>query len=256
MLQLDDVQLYDLSEAGALLFSDPARLARQARLRQVPSARVAQTIGLPAPWVEAQAGRSGADPISLQTYWLERLAPPAADARRPERARTRLPATALLTPEEAARRLCATAPALARLQADGSLPGLRVDGTVCYDEVLVDLVVRADDEPALRAELEARRAEVRDWARFEYRTEIPAETPAPSAGALPTPKAFAFPTPEPSDTQQTSAPGAYEIPTDLGMDDFAPLDLEEKTPGGSRADDAPPPSSLIDVEGFETLDED
>ena len=64
MLHLDDVQLYDLSEAGRLLFKDPARLEREARLRKLPAVTVEQGLALPAPWVDAEAGVSAADPSS------------------------------------------------------------------------------------------------------------------------------------------------------------------------------------------------
>jgi len=122
MLHLDDAQLYDLSEAGPLLFKDPVRLGREARIRAIPSARVGPALGLPAPWVDAEAGRSQADAISLATYWLGRLAPPAAGARKPVRSRTKLPVDLLLTPTEAAAALFATQPALERLGREGRLP--------------------------------------------------------------------------------------------------------------------------------------
>ena len=241
MLQLDDVQLYELSEAGALLFSDPARLARRARLRQIPAARVAARIGLPAPWVEAECGRSGADPASLSGYWLERLAPPAADARRPRRARERLPAEALLTADETAARVCATAPALRRLTEDGTLPALRVEGELRYDAALVDLVATEDDADAAAE----RRALVREWARFEYETVLapPAPAPLPPA-ALPQPPTFPSPPATEPAEPATPSPGAYEIPEDLAMDDIEPLPIDA------------PKSDLIDVDGFETIDED
>jgi hypothetical protein len=238
MLQLDDVQLYDLSEAGALLFSDPARLRRQARLQQVPSARVDREIGLPAPWVEAESGRSGADPVSLRTYWLGRLAPPAGDARRPVRGRDRLPRPELLDPDETARRLHATARALRRLTADGTLPGLRVDGALCFDAELVDLVARQDEDAAAREAAAGVRALLCELARFEYRSET---EPAPESPAA-APAAFSFPSAEPA-APATPGPGADQIPDDLGMDAIEPLDER-------------PPSTLIDVDGFETIDED
>jgi len=267
MLHLDDVQLYDLSEAGALLFSDPARLTRLARLRRVPSALVEADLGLPSPWVEAESGRSGADPESLRGYWLERLAPPAPDVRRPRRDLARLPAESLLTADEAAARLYATAQALQRLTQDGTLPALRVEGAVRYDAALVDLVARADDGDedgeAASAAAGARRAEVRSWARFEYDGSTP-EPPAASPAGAPR---FEFPaavrgakggsnfgesgSPDPD----PPAPGAWQIPDDLGVQGIAPL--EETGPGeAGQPEEAKPPSTLIDVDGFDTIDED
>ena len=242
MLHLDDVQLYELSEAGPLLFRDPARLARLARIRQIPSARVGAAVGLPAAWVDAERGASATDPDSVASYWLGRLAPPAPGARKPRRDRSRLPADGLLTAEETAARLFATAPALERLDREGRMPSLRVDGAVRYDATLVELMA-ADDVDL--AALEARRAEVRDWARFEYdaaaEAPVVASTPVPLADApadAPTLPDEQPPLPE--------APAAFEIPEDLGLDDVTPLeDLGDGTT-----------SDLLDIEGFDTVDED
>ncbi len=233
MLQLDAVQLYDLSEAGRLLYRDPARLAREARRQHIPSARVEQEIGLPAPWVDAERGAGPADPEALRVYWLGRLAPPSPDARRPSRARDRLPAESLLEPEEAARRVFATPAALLRMDTEGTLPSLRVDGRVLYDEQLTDLV--ADDH----ADAAARRAEVLAWARFEYETQVEAPVAPPPAFEpvrQPTSTEPGHAAPEAAVTEPTDAPAAYEIPADLLGDE--------------------PPSRLIDVDGFETIDED
>src|SRR5262245_28874804 len=130
MLHLDAAELYDLPEAARLLFADPARLAREARLGKIPSARVGRSLGLPAPWVRAAAGLAPVDEESTRRYWLERLAPPSPSAWRPARPRDRLPATDLLAPAEAARRIFADVARLARMDADGTLPALRVDGEV------------------------------------------------------------------------------------------------------------------------------
>ena len=250
MLHLDDVQLYELSEAGPLLFRDPVRLAREARLRSIPSARIGPALGLPAAWVEAETGTSGADPASVAAYWLGRLAPPAPGARKPRRARDRLPAPRLLTPEEAARRLFATPAALERLDRDGRMPSLRVDGAVRYDEELVTRMAAEADEPAAA---EARRAEVRAWARFEYDTAAAAAPATPTAtSAAPTaaPAAPTSETPvgEEPERHDEPAPAAFEIPADLGLDALEPL--EGSALGGE------PTSDLLDIEGFDTVDED
>ncbi|MDF1700770.1 MAG: hypothetical protein P1V36_06395 [Planctomycetota bacterium] len=252
MLHLDDVQLYDLSEAGPLLFKDPARLTREARIRVIPATRVGSALALPAPWVEAEAGRSDADPISLATYWLGRLAPAAPGARKPRRARSKLPAEGLLTAEEAAAQLFATAPALERLDREGRMPSLRVDDAVRYDAELVALMAA---EPENAEAAEARRTDVRAWARYEYETARTAPAPAPHpleplAGApadaptLPdTPTQPDTPSPDgghaapESPAEDVAGPGAYEIPKDLGFDDE-------------------PASDLLDIEGFDTVDED
>lgn len=232
MLQADAVQLYDLSEAGRLLYRDPVRLAREARLRQVPAARAERQLGLPVPWVEAESGRSAADPEALRIYWLGRLAPPSPDARRPQRDRARLPVEDLLEPEEAARRIFATPAALRRLDADGTLPSLRVDDRPLYDAVLTGMV--ASEGAAGRDETEARRAEVLEWARFEYHETAEEEPLAPAFDALRT----AEPGGPPPAASDDPTPGAYEIPSDL------------------LADIEPPPSRLIEADGFETVDED
>ena len=230
MLKLDAMDLYDLSEAGALLFKDPARLRREARLRKIPSAREGPNLGLPRPWVDAAAEITPVDEESLRRYWIERLAPASASAHRPRRPRERLPAEALIGPEEAARRLFAAPEALVRLNADGTVPSLRIDGEPCFDAALVDLVAREHEGSEVRAAAAARRAEVREWARFEYVTSAEAG----SSVVLPTPEA----------ASHQDDVGAFEVPADLELDAIAPLD------------EGPPPSTLIEADGFDTLDED
>ena len=242
MLHLDDVQLYELSEAGPLLFKDPARLAREARIRIIPSARIGADLGLPAPWVEAAAGTSHADPESVAMYWLGRLAPPAPGARKPSRSRSKLPAETLLDADETARRLFATPAALERLDREGRMPSLRVDGAVRYDAELVEHMAGEADAPEAA---EARRVDVRAWARYEYTTAVADRPPVPSpvqplAGA-PTDVPTVPDTPEPA----APAPGAFEIPEDLGLDDVTPL--EDVGDG--------PESTLLDIDGFDTVDE-
>lgn len=240
MLQLDAVQLYDLSEAGRLLFRDPLRLRREARRLEIPSACAEQQLGLPAPWVEAESGASPADPEALKIYWLARLAPPSPDARRPLRARTRLPAETLLDAEEAAQRIFATPDALRRMDVEGVLPSLRVDGAVRYDAELTDLVARDDEGAEVRSAADARRGEILAWARFEYETAVE-EKPPVQEDSTPDFDAVRTPAPEANTEVHASedAPAAYEIPTDL---------LGEI--------DTLPPSRLIDVDGFDTIDED
>lgn len=233
MLHLDDVQLYELSEAGPLLFRDPARLAREARIRVIPSARIGSALGLPKAWVEAEVGTSGADPASVASYWLGRLAPPAPGARKPRRDRARLEADTLLEGAEAAERLFATRRALERLDREGRMPSLRVDGEVRYDATLVDLMAAEADDPAAA---NARRELVRAWARFEYETAAAAKPPVPTvAEPLPNPPEGA-PTLPDETPPLDPAPAAFEIPEDLGLDDIE--------------------SDLLDIDGFDTVDED
>jgi len=264
MLQLDDVQLYDLSEAGGLLFKDPARLSREARQGAIPSARTETGLGLPAPWVEAACGLKPTDPASLCTYWLARLAPPSGNARRPRRDRERLEATDLLTPAEAARRLCASPIALARLEREGLLPPLRVEDEVRHDAVLVDLMARQDETEGeaaalARAAAAARRAEVRTWARFEYGAPEAPRPPKPwpqtaaastSPAASPAASTAASTAEEGAPASSASpAPKAFEMPADL----LEPLaDANEH----AKEDEAPRPSTLMEIDGFETVDED
>jgi len=269
MLQLDDVQLYDLSEAGSRLFSDAARLTRLARLRRVPAAQMDGVLGLPVPWVDAASGQSGSDPEALAEYWLQRLAPPATTARRPRRDPSRLPVEDLLSAEEAAGRLFASPAALERLELDGTLPGLRLEGRTHYDAQLVDLLARADEGEEVRRKAARRRSEVLAWARFEYAAPA-ASTQATSGEALPTFDALrtgAAPMPElgqqgaegaeaaSAPTEAAEAPTAFEIPTDLGLADLEPLEAAGATESEALGEPKPP-SKLMRTEGFDTVDED
>lgn len=169
MYQLDDVQLYDLSEAGRLLYRDPVRLTRQARHRRIPSVLGPEGLGLPAPWVEAQAGTRPEDPEALRRQWLERLAPPSPDAARAAQPLSALPIHEVLTPEEAAARLMASPAALQRMDEDGHIPSLRVDGVRRYDAVFITwLSVEANGDEVDPVAIDTRRAELRVWARFQY----------------------------------------------------------------------------------------
>lgn len=216
MHHLDDVQLYDLSEAGRLLYRDPVRLIREARHRRVPSARIPsegpEGLGFPAAWVDAMAGTRAEDPEALREKWLARLAPPSPDAHRAARSREDLPVDTLLTPDEAARHLCASVAALQRLDEAGVVPSLRVDGARHYDaEIIEALARRAAGESVDEESLAARHAQLRSWIRFEYRS---AEAPTADAAE------------EPATTESEETP----------------------TP--------PKPSRLIRAEGFETVDDD
>ncbi len=249
MLSLDDAQLYDLSEAGPLLFKDPIRLGREARIRLIPSAQVGPLLGLPAPWVDAESGKSNADAISLASYWLGRLAPPAAGARKPVRARSKLPCDTLLSPGDAARALFATPPALERLEREGRMPAIRVDDDVCYDAALVELMSAGAGATAL----ESRRAEVRGWARYEYRTTAEAEAPPPAA-AWPAPAAPASPSPGAWTPGDSDAPMAEPSTPESDEATVAASDPESALPEAPRAFEMP--SDLLEIDGFETVDED
>lgn len=189
MYQLDDVQLYDLSEAGRLLYRDPVRLSRQARHRRIPSALSPQGLGLPSAWVDAAAGTRPEDPEALCVQWLARLAPPSPDAARASRPHAALADAvaidALLTPEEAAARLLASPAALQRMDEDGRVPSLRIDGARRYDVPLIDLLAaQADGDEVDPVARDTRLAEVRALARFQYdraptSEDHPAPPPAP-----------------------------------------------------------------------------
>lgn len=245
MRTLDATPFYDLPEAGRLLWADPVRLAREAGLGRVPAARTAEGWALPKAWVDAEAGLEPTDAEALRTYWLARLAPPSRAARRASRPRERLPVERLLTSEEAARRLWCDAARLERLDADGTLPCLRVDGRPCYDAVLVDLLAAEAQGPAEQAEaaqrVEVRRAEVRRWAQAEYTTAEPGAA-VPQAAPVAGPPAPHRPAPS---------------------EDAGPVDGQPDAPASAPAPTAPPmpeayrlPADLARAEGFETRDED
>ena len=237
MLTVDASQFYDLPKAGRLLWADPARLAREAALRAVPAARVEGSWVIPRPWVEAESGREPADADALKAFWLERLAPPSFAARRTMRPRSRLPAERLLSTDEAARALFCDLARLERLDADGTLPALRVDGAPRFDADLIEaLLAEEADGPAGGATSAARRALVLEWAQAEYTT---AESLLPRADpTLPLRRSDDMRPPRPP---SSDAPKAYELPPDL-------------------APPAPPPrarpSDLSRADGFETVDED
>lgn len=232
MPPLDDTQLYDLSEASRLLFRDPAWLARGCRTGRIPWQSRDGRILLPAPWVEAEAGRSDSDPEALRVYWAERFAPPPPDAARPLRPLDALPTSDTVPEAEAARRLHADVVRLRSLAARGVLPALRIDGESRYD---ADLLEHVSDGPvADDAASDARREAVAGWAQFEYASSLASAPPAATRAAPP--------------AVQRSAPGAWRLPEDL----TAP---EEATPGSPEV---PPRDSdgLIEAEGYETVDED
>lgn len=243
MLKSDAIDLFDLSEAGRLLFRDPARLAREARLRQIPATWVGERLALPVAWVEAEAGIQPVDPEAVRSYWIERLAPPSPDAHRATRERERLPVEELLTARDAARRVHADPLALRRLDLEGTLPSVRVDGVPHYDAQLTALVAEAEESTA--EERRARTAQVRGWARFEYVTVTPPgqtpRTPNSAGGAA----RFEVAESAPGEAR-VAEPGAFEIPTGLELDQIAPL---ESGP-------LDPPSRLIEADGFDVVDED
>jgi hypothetical protein len=235
MLRSDSTELYDLPEAGALLYADPVRLLRLARGRRIPSAWVEGGLGLPVAWVEAEAGRSAQDAEALARYWLERLAPASGSARRPARDLTALGNAALLAPAEAAAALFADDAALARLEGDGTLPPLRVDGTVRHDARLAERVAAEDGDPEAARMAAERRAEVERLARFEYVTDLDAGATAAGGGDRPAPaRAVAV------------APRAWTLPADLER---------AHGDGEAAAGDGPAPR-LIEAPGYEVESED
>lgn len=233
MRTVDAAPFYDLPEAGRLLWADPARLTREAVLRSLPAARTADGWALPKAWVDAQAGLEPADAEALKTYWLTRLAPPSLAARKAVRPRHRLPAPALLSADETARRLFCDRPRLERLSAEGTLPALRVDDQVVFDAALVEALVAEEAlGPAGGPAASARRAQVLPWTQADYTTDDALGLPAraPVREGLP-------------------PPGAYRLPDDL---------VERAAPEGAPAS-APRPTRSTDLsraEGFETVDED
>ncbi len=215
MLKLDATDYYDLSEAGRLLLKDPGRLAREARLRKIPSAHIGGEIGLPKPWVDAAAGLTATDEDSMRTYWLARLEPPSPDAHRASRGRSALGDVELLDGDEAAKRVFADAAGLRRLAMDGRLPPIRVDGRPRYDALLTDLVAyEKSDEDAARA-AGVRRTQVIEWARFEYTTE--------DAGASKVVEQLREAYGDERAAGEEAVEPAYEIPTELQLDEIEPL---------------------------------
>lgn len=242
MRTVDAAPFYDLPEAGPLLWADPVRLARDAAQGRIPALRTPEGWALPRAWVDAEAGVEPADADALKTYWLTRLAPPSRDARRALRSRARLPAERLLSAAEAAQRLCCDAARLERLNADGTLPALRVDGAPQYDALLVEALVAEEREgPAGGAAAALRRAAVLTWAQAEYTTSDPYAAPPAVSSTAAASTAAAGTAPD--------APKAYALPSDLASapDDAGPV--EPPLP-------ARPPSEVARAEGFTTVDED
>lgn len=237
MRTVDAAPFYDLPEAGPLLWADPVRLAREAAQGRIPALRTPEGWALPRAWVDAEAGVEPADADALKAYWLTRLAPPSRDARRALRSRARLPAERLLSAAEAAQRLFCDEARLERLNADGTLPALRVDAAPQYDALLVEALVAEEPEgPAGGAASALRRAAVLTWAQAEYTTSDPYAAPSAVSST-----AAASTAPD--------APKAYALPPDLASapDDAGPV--EPPLP-------ARPPSEVARAEGFTTVDED
>lgn len=244
MLHVDADELYDLSEAGRILRVDPVRIRRWARTGKAPLVpRPQGGTALPRAWVDAETGLSPSDPEALLRFWRERLAPPAPHARRALRDVTQLTTRRLLSVEEASRGLHADAARIRRLDAEGVLPGLRVDGETRYDEALVALVAAGDEAGA-----EARRQDVADQARFEYVTDLTGGAAPPATQAPPAPAAAV-----------AAAPRAWHLPEDIAAIESAP----EEDPAEAESVESEPVTSepvtgsrLIRTEGFETVDED
>ena len=240
MLHVDADELYDLSEAGRILRADPVRIRRWARIGAAPLVpRPEGGPALPRAWVDAESGESGSDPAALLRYWCERLAPPSGHARRVLRDVTQLTLKSLLTAEETARRLHADAHRVRRLRAEGTLPGLKVDGAMRYDEALVSCLAEGDEAGA-----EVRRREIAEAARFEYATDLTVGAAPPPTQAPPAP-------PE----AVAAAPRAWHLPDDIAALDSLPPGEAAESPA-EEAEAPPEDSRLIRTEGFETVDED
>jgi hypothetical protein len=221
--QRDAAGLYDLPDAARRLFRSPRRLEREVRRGRAPGGLREGRWVVPVAWVEAEAGASGADAEALATFWRARLAPPSPDAHRARRPLEALGGRPLLAADEAARRLCLSPAALDRLDREGSVPSLRVDGTRRYDAALVDALASGE---ASDADLAAHRSELETLRRHEY--ESAPVAPVASLAASPE-DARAPAAPE--------APRAYEMPRDLW--------------GAAGR-----PPRLAEADGFETVDED
>ncbi|MCA9315173.1 MAG: hypothetical protein R3F05_13470 [Planctomycetota bacterium] len=244
MFLRDGLPLYDLPETSRRLLRGPAWLRRQARSQAVPAAWVDGSLGFAAPWVDAACGERPDDPEAVATYWCARLAPPPPGAHRALADRAELPLAddELLDAEDAARRLYASAAALTRLEADGTLPALRVDGERRFDRVLVELVAeQLAAESTTPADLEGRAAERRAFlaphARFAHRTGL---APAPSETTPVVPPGDETP----SDAVPPDAVdvGAWQPPTDLGLDDIEPL--------------PPVRPRIVEADGFDVVEDD
>lgn len=244
MFLRDGLPLYDLPETSRRLLRGPAWLRRQARARAVPAAWVEGSLGFAAPWVDAACGERPDDPEAVATYWCARLAPPPPSAHRALADRTELPLDdgELLDEGDAARRLFASEAALTRLEADGTLPALRVDGRRRFDRQLVDLLAeQLAGESATPGDVEGRAAERRAFlaphARFAHRTGL---SPAP---AQPTPDAPTnAETPAEAITPDTEDIGAWQPPADLGLDDIEPL--------------PPVRPRIVEADGFDVVEDD
>ncbi|MHC5011188.1 MAG: hypothetical protein ACYTG6_09590 [Planctomycetota bacterium] len=239
MLHLDAGDLYDLSEAGRLLFADPERLRRWIRQHRIPGTEVDGELALPAAWVDAAAGRSPSDAETLKRYWLDRLAPAAPEARRPRKDTDALGDARLLTEDEAGRALFADPVRLRRLGTEGVLPSLLVDGRPRYDARLVQDMAEASEGRETPAAVAQRRDIVRHLSRYEYVSDL--ETDAPVR---------AVPTPPAKEEAVAAAPRAWSIPSDIRALASEPIAEEGETDGDESG------SRLIRTEGFETADED
>jgi hypothetical protein len=231
MLPLDASQLYDLPEAGRLLFMGAGRLRRLVGQRRIPWTIEGGRTVLPRAWVDAEAGISATDGEALRVYWLERLAPADVEATRPSKDLRHLEGVTPLDPEDAAIRLTADLVRLRGLDARGIVPALRIDGETRYDATLVDLLASERYEEADR-----RRAEVLAWARIEWVASL-------DEGAVEKP-AVTRPAPEEA---VAAAPHAWRMPEDIA----SLPDMDE-----SADEEADPGEGMIEAEGFDTVEED
>jgi len=210
----------------------------------VPAAGVEGSLGFAAPWVDAASGVRPDDPEAVAAYWCARLAPPPPDAHRALADRSELPVADedVLDAREAARRLFASDTALTRLESDGTLPALRIDGQRRFDRILVSLLaeLQAGDSTTpgdLLGRAAARRALLAPHARFAHRTGL---SPAP-AQAMPDAPTNAVTRAE-AVASDTGDIGAWRPPADLGLDDIEPL--------------PPVRPRVVEAEGFDVVEDD
>ena len=221
--------LYDLEEASRRLLQGPGWLRRRAGQGAIPHVLVPAPDGtaarwaFPQAWVDAATGDRPADPDAVAAHWRERLAPPPAEAHRATRDRAELPwgVEDLVDVARVERRLLLAPAARRRLEADGRLPVLQVDGALGYDRTLIDLLAEAAEGPSLtpgdlEGRIARRRAEVEPFTRFAYRSA--AATAPPADGA------------------------AWTVPDDLDLASIEPL--------------PPPRPRIVEADGFEVVEDD
>lgn len=230
VLLRDGLPLYDLPETSRRLLQGPGWLRRRARAQALPHVWIGGALAFPRAWVDAASGERPADPASVAGYWRKRLAPPPPDAHRAVRDLSDLP----LGPEDlideahAGQALCASPAALARLEADGTLPVFQVDGQRRLDRTLVDLLAEAAAGPSLtpgdlEGRIARRREEVAAHARFAFRTS----RPAPAARG---------------EADRAADAAAYALPADLDLGAIEPL--------------PPVVPRIVEADGYEVIEDD